>query len=360
MSTLAHYEQVLSAVGEDYRILPLQGSASLLITRRGARVLGVFPSPDAENLLWTSRAFDSVDSFRAFTTRTDGWSWNLGGDRCWVAPEINYNVQDRRDFGGTWHIPAEMDPGNYHLTEDHGTMSLTTEMRLTAYAHGAAIGTAHIHTERVLHLTSNPLARHPAMTGDVVYLGYEQQVTLKQLGDQLPVPSEIWNLVQLNAGGTLIIPVLGEVAASDYVGDVPAFARTTHGGVLHLPLNGKHQFKLGYKSLCMTGRMGYLHDLPDGRAYLLVRNYFNDPANFYAEEPPDQPGNTGHSVHIYNDGGGAGNGRPFCEMECSGRTLGTFDGFARSAASDTFSLWAYVGARTAIDEIALALVGSST
>lgn len=45
------------------------------------------------------------------------------------------------------------------------------------------------------------------MHADVICVSYEQQVTLQHTGERLPVPSEIWNLVQLNAGGTLIIPV---------------------------------------------------------------------------------------------------------------------------------------------------------
>ncbi len=359
MTTLAHYEQVLTIVREEYRILPLRGDASLLITRRGGRVLGVFPTSAAANLLWTSSAFDSAEAFRAFTTRSDGWSWNLGGDRIWIAPEIAYNVQDRRDFSATWHIPTEMDPGDYQLAEiNKTTIQLAAEMRLTAYQQRVAVGTAHVQLQRVVQPAVNPLAGHAAMTGDVIYVGYEQQVTLHLLGERLPVPSEIWNLVQLNAGGTLIIPVIGAVVASDYVGYVPAFTRTALHGALHLPLDGKHQFKLGYKAQCMTGRMGYCHDLADGRAYLLVRDFHNDPSNLYAEEPPDQVGNTGHSVHIYNDGGGANNGRPFCEMECSGHTLGSFEGFERTEAHDSFSLWAYIGSRSAIDTIALALLGS--
>lgn len=65
----------------------------------------------------------------------------IAGDRCWIAPEIAYNVQDRRDFGGTWHIPATMDPGEYQLTPENGSVSLTADIRLTAYAHQQALGT---------------------------------------------------------------------------------------------------------------------------------------------------------------------------------------------------------------------------
>mgnify|MGYP001273062932 FL=1 len=357
MTTLAHYETLLHAVGEPYAVLPLPNAAALLITRRGGRVLGLFPTPDSPNLFWTSRAFDSPASFHAFISRSDGWHWNLGGDRMWIAPEITYNVRDRRDFGGTWDIPRAVDPGSYTLTETDRSVWLTTDLHLPGYHHGATMGTAHLRLTRTIQSTQPPLAH---LDSTVVAFGYDQLAVLDRLDDQRQPLSEVWNLVQLNAGGTLIIPVIGDVHASDYVKPVPAFARQVVNGALHLPLNGQQQFKLGYKALCMTGRIGYLHDLPDGRSYLLVRHFFNDPSNLYAEEPPDEPGSTGHSVHVYNDGGAVDQGRPFCEMECSGHTLGFNDTFAKRAADHhTFSLWTYVGARDAVYEIARQLLGST-
>lgn len=358
MTTLSHYRNILDAAGEPYHVLPLHEQATALITQRGGRVLGLFPTPDHPNLLWTSKAFGSVAGFHAFNARTDGWGWNLGGDRCWIAPEYAFNVRDRRDFGGTWRIPGQMDPGTYRLEASERAAALNADMTLTAYHHGAVVGTASLRIERKLYAVGDPVA---ALHSDhnVIYAGYEQQVSLQINGDDLPVPVEVWNLVQLNAGGTLIIPVFGAVDASDYVVPVPRFARTLRNGALHLPLDGRRQFKVGYKARCMTGRMGYLMPLGGGRAALLVRCFFNNPANPYVEEPPAQPGVNGHSVHVYNDNGAADTGQPFCEMECSGQTLGKFETFTRTAAVDTFSLWSYVGSQAEIDLIARALLGTS-
>jgi hypothetical protein len=357
VTTLAHYTALLNTVGEPFAVLPLSGDASLLITQRGGRVLGLFPTPESPNLFWTSSAFDSPDAWHAFINRADGWHWNLGGDRVWIAPEITYNVRDRRDFGGTWDIPRAMDPGSYTLTESDRGIGLTAAMRLQGYHHGSPTDSANVRLIRRIESTRPPLAD---LDSTVLTFGYDQLAVLERLDDQPQPLSEVWNLVQLNAGGTLIIPVIGEARASDYVKPVPAFARQVVNGALHLPLNGQQQFKIGYKALCMTGRMGYLHDLPDGRAYLLVRQFFNDPSNLYAEEPPEEPGNTGHSVHVYNDGGAVDQGRPFCEMECSGHTLGFNNTFVkRGSDHHTFSLWAYVGAREAVREIARQLLGSA-
>ncbi|GEM_PF-502625 len=363
--TLAHYIQLLEEVGEPFAVLPLQDGASALITQRGGRVLGLFPSSDDENLFWTSSAWESADAFRAFIKRTDGWHWNIGGDRVWIAPEITYNVRDRRDFAGTWDIPKAMDPGNYKLsnyTDSGNGIAISSRFILNGYHHGNLIGHTEIDNTRHLNAGANPIANYP-IKGDVHFMGYidwcEFGLIRPYNSTEMGTPAEIWSLVQLNAGGTLIVPVIGDVSASDYVKPVPDFARAVKNGAIHLPLDGREQFKIGYKALCMTGRMGYFHDLPDGRASLLVRQFYNDPSNLYAEEPPEEPGNSGHSVHVYNDGGAAHNGRPFCEMECSGRTLGRLDKAKWMASNELMSLWAYVGEPEAIRDVCRLLLGSA-
>ncbi|MBK9747666.1 MAG: hypothetical protein IPO91_12910 [Chloroflexi bacterium] len=156
MTTLAHYTALLETVGEAFAVLPLTGDASLLITQRGGRVLGLFPTPESPNLFWTSSAFDSPDAFNAFINRTDGWYWNLGGDRVWIAPEITYNVRDRRDFGGTWAIPRAMDPGSYTLTETDSSVRLIADMQLQGYQHGNPIASANVRLTRRIQSTQPP------------------------------------------------------------------------------------------------------------------------------------------------------------------------------------------------------------
>jgi hypothetical protein len=126
---------------------------------------------------------------------------------------------------------------------------------------------------------------------------------------------------------------------------------------LRLRITGKRQYKVGYKAASMTGRMGYWNTLPNGREYILVRQFFNNPSSFYAEEPPDKPGETGHSVHVYNDGGQFGGENSFGELECSGQTIGGRTG--RQASTDNFLMWAYTGSPEAIRRIARILIGVS-
>jgi hypothetical protein len=366
VATLAHLETILREAGERYHVLPLQGGAKALITQRGARVLGLFPTPDAENLLWTnSAAFDTVDGFKQFV---EAGNWNLGGERVWIAPEIQYNVRDRNDFWGTLSVPPQMDPGEYtfqvlgfhdefvNQATRYEAVFLSASIELTAYNIGKGVQALSI--RRNIEPVRNPLKNLSHVSNSTVqYFGYRQSVSL--MGQDIDTYSEAWNLVQLNAGGQLIIPCMPFLEASDYFGTVPDETRTVHhGDVPHLKLNinGKQQYKIGYKSVSMTGRMAYHHRLPDGREYLLIRSFFNNPSNVYAEEPPHLPGVNGHSVHVYNDGGEFGGENGFGEMECTGQTA-EGGNENRDIVQDNFLMWVYIGAPESIRQVAHLLLG---
>ncbi|NWG15313.1 MAG: hypothetical protein HXY41_01635 [Chloroflexi bacterium] len=349
MTTLSQLRRTFDGVGELYHALPLQNGAAALLTQRGARVLGLFLAPDADNLFWTNGSLNTADTFRRFIA--DG-EWNLGGERCWIAPEIQYNVHDRADFFGTLHVPPAIDPGHYLMDTSGGLVTFHQQITLTAY--NTASGTKQLDITRTIRPVPDPLRGLNDLAG-VQYAGYEQTVALAE-NDAQPILSEIWNLVQVKAGGHLIIPCAPDVQASDYFGSVPEEARAVQGDHLRLHLTGQRQYKIGYQAVYLTGRMAYHHHLPDGRDVLIVRQFFNNPSSIYAEEPPDQPGKTGHSVHVYNDGGQfGGDGEGFGEMECSGQTIGPAAG--RSASTDSFLLWVYAGPSQAIRRIAALLLG---
>lgn len=357
MASLTHLVSVLEAAGEQFYVLLLQGEGRALITRRGGRVLGLFPAADSENLLWTNKAaFADLGTFQSFA---ESGNWNIGGERIWIAPEIQYGVRDRDAYWETVHVQPAMDPGDYVLQAneekpDKTSVHLSAHMQLQAYNIGT--GEQSIEVIHRLAPVRNPLHHQSDLMADVVYCGYERFVTLNEKSST--AYSTAWNLVQLIAGGQLLIPCMPVVQAEDYyVGNVPEEARQVRQGDvphLRLHLTGKSQYKLGYQSSSMTGRMAYYHVLPDGTAYLLVRHFFNDPSNLYVEEAPHQPGVNRHSVHVYNDGGEFGGDTSFGEMECSGHTL---HAGAMDTETDRFVLWAYTGAADSLRRIAHLLLG---
>jgi len=281
-----------------YRVLTLQNDVALIISQHGGRIFGPFMSPESESIFWMNQAFAAPDSFQAFL---DSGDWNQGGDRIWIAPEIQYTIWDRTDFWGSYNFPAQMDPGQY-----------------------------------VMH-QSKPDGWHLSM--DLTLSAHKQIVSLSEskLDD---IMSEVWSLVQLNPGGELLIPASPHAEFTDYFEPVDE------------SLTGDRQYKVGYKAAHVYGRLAYFNQLDGDQAYLLVRNFFNNPSVPYIEEPPHIPGCRGHSLHVYNDDGNAGG---FGEMECNGQTIGGVTG--RSVTTDQMVLWLYVGAPEKMKELVPHLMG---
>lgn len=332
MPTFNEVRQSLAAAGEPHNTINLGHGVRLIATQRGARLLGPFLSDDAPALFWLNPALRNAADLQAFIG--DG-EWNLGGERMWIAPEIQFNITDRSDFWGTHSIPPALDPGHYNMVTVGDTVHFRQQIALDGY--NTASGTIMLDIARMVTPVNNPLQSvgdAVVLMNGVIYAGYAQQAALTVLGGD-PMYAEMWNLVQLNAGGLLVIPASEGAEVSPYFGEPRPDALALTDGAFRIELTGQQQYKTGYKATYLSGRMGYLNQ-QDGTHYLLVRHFNNDPSAVYAEEPPDSPGVRGHAVHVYNDGGQFGaNG----EMEANGRTIGGDTG--SMSVTDTFNMWMY-------------------
>lgn len=339
---------VLDANAQPYTVLMLDNHAQVVVTQRGGRIFGPFWQ-DSASLCWVNPALKDADAFAALVREG---AWNMGGERIWIAPEVQFIIHDRRDFWGTHRLPSAIDPAGYVLERGHNRARLHQQITLTAY--NIASGSTTLDITRTIAPAADPLrelAHHPLREG-LLYGGYTQTVTL-HAQDHSSIAAESWNLFQLNAGGTLIIPLTDNTAhASDYFGDVPPQTRQPERGALRIFISGQRQYKVGYKAACVTGRMGYYHTSDAAPAYLLVRHFDNNPSALYSEEPPDAVGVRGHSVHVYNDGGQLGG---FGEMEASGQAIGGDSG--RTTSTDSFTLWAYRGTPQQLAWVARCLLG---
>lgn len=350
MVTFSQIQQTFDVVGEPTVVMTLDSNIRIIVTQRGGRLLGPFLSHESPSIFWTNPALAHPESFQTFIA--DG-EWNMGGERVWIAPEIQYNIKDRTDFWGTHGIPVAMDPGRYSLINHEGTVYLRQQIELQAY--NTASGTTHLDVERTIMRSGNPL-RHAKNLDELMegvrFAGYTQTVSLSLLGDKT-VPSECWNLVQMNAGGMYYLPTHGPAQATPYFGTPTDDALEVSDGAYRIHLTGQQQFKTGYKATCLTGRMAYLNVMADETHYLLVRDFDNDPGNPYIEEPPDRPNERGHSVHIYNDGGQFGAN---AEMEANGHTIGGNSGSI--TATDSFRMWVFISqSEPALKRIASTLLG---
>lgn len=352
MITDAQIMQRFAEHGLRYARLPLQDGAFLLVGERGGRVFGPFLTPGAESIYWVNPVFASPE---AFTHSLHAGFWNQGGERVWIAPEIQYFVHDRRDFWGTNRLPPQMDPGHFTLSDPSGD-GLSLENELTLPAYNTASGEKALHLTVHLRRVENPLRFLPAaarLLSGLTYAGYEQVVTLQETNAS-PIQSESWNLVQLNPDGVLLIPASPQVAYHDYFEPVDSAHQKICANHVRLRITGRRRYKTGYSAVHLTGRSAYYSTLSDGRACLLVRNFFNNPSAPYIEEPPHLPGAMGDSLHVYNDGGAFGG---FGELEVHGQAIGGATG--RSASTDQFVMWLYAGEPAALRAVAAHLLGIS-
>jgi hypothetical protein len=347
------YQQIIDRLEENgmrYGVLTLQNGVSAIISQHGGRIFGPFLSRDSESIFWTNDAFAKPDDFQAFLR---SGSWNIGGDRMWIAPEIQYHVPDRNDFWGSVFWPKQVDPGTYALEQpEPGQWCLSQDMTLQAY--NLASGQKELHLERLIRRIEDPLRNtggYLGLIGGVLFAGYEQVVTLSERR-QDDIVSEAWSLTQVNPGGILVIPASPRVEYTDYYQPIDEDLQTFYPDHVRLKITGDRQYKVGYKAAHVFGRLAYYNHLDSGQAYLLVRNFFNNPSAPYTEEPDHTPGCQGHSIHVYNDDGNAGG---FGELECNAQAIGGDTG--RSTSTDQLVLWLYVGAPDKVKEIGLHLLG---
>ncbi len=158
MNNKITFQQAIESLEKNrlsYATLTLQNNVNLIITQRGGRILGPFLSPNAESIFWVNQAFATPAALDEFLSSSD---WNLGGERIWIAPEIQYLVRDRSDFWGTVRVPEQMDPGQYDLDQPKPNQwRLSQEITLEAF--NIASGQKELRLEKVINQVEDPL-RH--------------------------------------------------------------------------------------------------------------------------------------------------------------------------------------------------------
>lgn len=83
-------------------------TAIMVFMVQGGRCIGLYPCGELCNVLWTNPQYE--DAVRMMQP-------DVGGDRLWIAPERKFFYENPRDFEG-YHIPFEIDPGDYQFIED--------------------------------------------------------------------------------------------------------------------------------------------------------------------------------------------------------------------------------------------------
>lgn len=334
--------------GLNYELLEVGGDWKVIVTQHGGHVFGPFSHRCPEGIFWMPEAVKDPASYKKLV---DSQNWNTGGDRVWVAPEIQFNIMDRKHFRETLDTPKTIDPGSFSMERRRDAVILRQSMDLQS--HNTVTGTVHVEFERTVLKALNPLRKlgdYDILMQDVSWCGFEQVLDLTA-ESQEDIYAESWNLLQIRPGGTLYIPMYRPLRGTDHYEPVGSHEYLAGQGVC-LKITGESRYKVAYKSAVLTGRFGYMADEREGGSCLIIINYPNNPSAMYSEEPPELEGDTGYSIHIYNDDGKSGG---FAEMECNMQTIGRPTGLNRSI--ERVSKWIYTGKRERLKAIAEVLLG---
>ena len=339
--------ETLEAAGQRAEIWGNPDGTRVLVLQHGGRVLGLFPPADGDNFLWTHRALESAATARSFY-ESDLWH-NSGGDRTWLAPEVdlffpNYPVLDEY-----WQ-QRELDPGQYILARTGDRLHWSTRANLLM---SRSKETVAVELSKRLSPAPDPL-RYEPLPGceDVAFAGYTLTTSLQLTGTPVPLHLGLWSLLQMPHGGELLVAtsspsepkvLMGEVAPQDLVVE-------QHLTRYHMRAPGEH--KLGMRAATVTGRAGYLWSEGD-RASLVIRNFRVNPSGEYVDVPWLEPDNVGFALQACNVNSQLG---AFSELEYHVPAIGSASGLSRS--DDESQVWAYRGPLDSLRSIARRLLSA--
>ena len=295
--------------------------------------------------MWLNKALKSPEAYQKFLEEEP--QHLFGADRLWIAPEFAFFTEERLKFDDTYVVQNAIDPGNYKLEENGDKISMSMEVDAKVFE--MDFDSKQFFVRRDVQSAKNPLAYLDccdSLMEGVDYAGYEQMVTLEDRSPEKKMYLEPWLLTQVNPNGEIIVPYSGKFEFVDYYDPIDDSIQKVEDGYIRLKTTGARKYKTAYKAAQTFGRAAYLNKLDDGRYYLVVKSYYNDPSCPYCCEPWGQPGKRGCSLYIYDDFGGNGG---FTEFENAGTTIGLETGRTRSESG--LSQYFYIGEREQIIKI---------
>ena len=338
--------QILTRAGK--RAVPVASSdgSRLLVLPENGRLLGLFPADGEANFLWTNPALADAGSAKTYFARS-GWP-NPGGDRTWLAPEIESFIGDPARPFETYIVPPALDPGNWELiSATAAEVNLENRTRLHLFRPDREVG---VRLSKKFGPVVNPLSD----CADLQYAGYSLVTLLEvELRPGAQVRLGIWNLLQLPQPGAMLIPTRSSTQPQVFFGPVTAGELTVERSLVRWnmgPPGG--DAKIGIKAQPLTDRAGYLHETATPGIWdLVVRQFAVDPAGDYADVlwSNGEAGWTFQACCVRN---GA---ERFNELEYHVPAATAVSG--RNVSRDESSVWAFRGGFEEISEAMRVLLG---
>ena len=322
----------------------------LLLLPYGARVLGLFAAGDEQNFYWTNPVLENAETARELFA-CSGWH-NTGGDRTWIAPELDTFYPDAQST--RYWQPRTLDMSDYAVAWTGGRVQLSREMRLHLARPNRDVD---LRLTKWFGPAANPLRRERDMAEIVEslqYAGYTERVNLQSL-DPPSSPSPmvgIWNLMQLPAGGDMLVPLYSRAVPQPCFGHIPSDRITVDDHLLRVKVDFAGSHKIAVKAASLCGRTGYVH-AQDDRWSLVIRNFLVNGSGEYVDVQRHDPDDLGYAFQMCRvdeiDFGS------FCEMEYHAPGLGALPDVTQSV--DVSQVWAFRGTPEAIQAVAHKLLG---
>jgi len=337
--------EVLEAAGKPAQVVANPDGTVVVLLPYGGRVLGLFARGSEENFYWTHPALRTVETARAFYAGSD-WH-NSGGDRTWLAPEVDVFLPDYPSRE-KYFQPRELDPGNYRVSGDGAELRLVNRLTLTLSRSRKQV---ELEISKSFGHAPNPLRyEREGIPANVEYAGYTQHTWLAIVGGDRTGPVGLWNLVQMPHGGDLLMPTFSRADPKRIFGDIPAEDLAVSDRLVRYRMRQAGEHKIALRAVAVTGRVGYLFE-QGGRWALIIRNFVVNPSGEYVDVPWDDPSDLGYATQACNVNSRLGR---FSELEYHIPAIGGSTG--RTRCEDTAQVWAFRGSRQGIQNVARTLL----
>ena len=341
----------LNGAGKPTETYSSSDGSEVLLLPYGGRVLGLFAGHGTENFYWTHPALQSVDSAKAFY-ESDVWQ-NSGGDRTWLAPEVDIFFPKFPDLDmSTYWQPRQLDPGQYESVRENGIVRLVNRLTLTLSRSKEQVA---LEMAKWVGPALNPLRyeKDREYTSAVQYGGYTQHTALKLLqpGQKISAQIGLWNLVQMPHGGELLVSTYSKAEPKVYMGNIAPDDLIVTEHLVRYRMRAKGEHKIGLRSVAMTGRVGYLYPSGGNQSALIIRNFFVNPSGEYVDVPWRETGNLGFAIQACNVDSGLGS---FSELEYHVPAIG--GGTGLTSYEDVSQIWAFRGSTDSVRTIAKRLL----
>ena len=339
--------ETLSAVGKPTETWESTDGTKVLVLPYGGRILGLFAPGDDESFFWTHTALADAGSAREFY---EGKQWhNSGGERTWLAPEVDFFFPDFPDLKTYWQ-QRELDPGHYEVSRKDGGFSWTNRATLTLSRGKRKVD---LEITKSLAPALNPL-RYDLESADatVKFAGYTLHSSL-QLRSSGPTPQVgLWHLAQMPHGGDMLVPTFFRSQPKIYMGTIGPEDLSVDEHLVRYRMRASGEHKLGVRAAAVTGRAGYIYGAGKETS-LVVRNFSVNPSGEYIDVPWAETKNFGFAFQACNVNSNLG---AFSELEYHVPAAGTHEGSSRS--EDQSQMWAFRGPEAAVRSIARRLLAA--